>query len=243
MKANLREIDGELVGRVLSRDRRRARALEEAGRPLEARRLYERAARTAEGLAPVEGLKREAARLEQDPATRSARKEEERWAQFETSTLRRQGEAYRELATADPPPLLARLRGELRLDDLLRRSKAPGPEGLVARRLLNAVATQTGFYVPRDFMRQGEAHRAALSLAVATELRPDHPDLWYDLGCVRARVGAVDEALQALETAVALGFEDWDRLASDPDLARLHGEERFQALASEPSPAPASPPE
>jgi predicted esterase len=243
MKQDLRAIDGELVGRVLARDRDRARSLEEAGRLLAAERLYERAALTVEGLAPIDDLRREAARLAEDPATRRARQEEERWERFEMSTLRRQGQAYRMLATADPPPLLAKLRRELDLDDLLRRSSLPGAEGVVARRLLNMVATQTGFYVPRELMGQGEAARAALSLAVATELRPDHPELWYDLGRARARMGATGAALEALETAVRLGFEDRTRLVSDPDLDSLHREERFRALVTGSSGAPPDGPE
>ncbi len=230
IKQGLRPEDGALVERVLVRDRRRAAELEASGRLLDAQRLYERAAATLEGLAPVEELLRAAERLAKDPATRRARESEERWARFEQVTLQRQGDSYRTLASSDPPVILAKLRAGLQLDVLQRQSAATGDEGVVARRLLNTVATQTGFYLPRDFMERGEPDRAALSLDIATELRPRVPDLWYDLARARARTGASQAALDALEKAVSLGFSDRDQMASDPDLDPLRAEPRYQAL-------------
>ncbi len=90
-------------------------------------------------------------------------------------------------------------------------------------------------------MRQGEHARAAVALSVATEARPETPYLWYNLACARARSGSRGPALDALEQAVALGFDDRDLMASDEDLKSLRDEARFQALVAPPGEAGAAP--
>jgi tetratricopeptide (TPR) repeat protein len=100
----------------------------------------------------------------------------------------------------------------------------------VGRRLLETLATSAGYYLAGDLMRQGDYGKAALALAMAVEARPDSPYYWYNLACCRARVGARDDALDALEEAVSRGFSDGELLASDTDLESLRGEDRYRAL-------------
>lgn len=230
MKAGLRPTDEALVARLLRQDLARAAELEAAGRFLAAQRRYTAAADTFEGLAPVAAARREAARLEALPATRRLAKEERRWDQYEASTWRIHREAYAALRTAEPPLLAARFALRFRVGELEDHARAGGYEGVVGRRLLQTLATNAGFYLSQDLMRQGEHARAAVALFVATEARPEAPFLWYDLACARARSGSRGPALDALERAVALGFSDRDLLASDEDLESLHDEARFQAL-------------
>lgn len=52
----------------------------------------------------------------------------------------------------------------------------------------------------------------------------------YNLACARARLGRSDAALEALEQALAAGYDDLERLAKDPSLAALREEERFRNL-------------
>jgi predicted esterase len=230
IRDGLRKGDEALLARLLARDLAVAAGLEEEGRLLGARRRYEAAARTFEGLISVARARREAVRLASLPAVRRALEEEERWDAWEEVTLRRHAEVYRQLLTAEPPLLLAAFRSAFGLDELRRRAGAESYEGVVARRLLQSLATQAGFYLPRELMRRGDHARAVVTLAIATEAVPDRPVLWYNLACSRARVGARTEALDALEEAVALGFSDRDHIASDEDLSSLRGEARFQAL-------------
>jgi len=61
-------------------------------------------------------------------------------------------------------------------------------------------------------------------------LLPDHPTAHYNLGCSLALVDRLDEALDSLESAVALGYADAAYLARDEDLESLRGDPRFQAL-------------
>jgi Flp pilus assembly protein TadD len=52
----------------------------------------------------------------------------------------------------------------------------------------------------------------------------------YNLACSLALVGALDEAVTALERAIELGFEDGEQMASDEDLAALRDIPLFRAL-------------
>jgi Flp pilus assembly protein TadD len=66
-----------------------------------------------------------------------------------------------------------------------------------------------------------------------TQLQPEDPTARYNLACSFALLGRVAEALDALETAVALGYRDPDHMRSDPDLERLRAEPRFRKLLQE----------
>ena len=61
-------------------------------------------------------------------------------------------------------------------------------------------------------------------------LVPDNPTVHYNLACSLALSGAPTEALDALETAVRLGYKDADFLVEDGDLASVRKDPRFAAL-------------
>ena len=52
----------------------------------------------------------------------------------------------------------------------------------------------------------------------------------YNLACLLARDGRSEEALRALRRALDAGYDDWDRLAEDADLAPLRDRPEFRAL-------------
>ena len=236
MKRGLRPVDPAFVAARLAEDLARARAREAAGRRLAALQRFENAALTLEGLADVGEARREAARLASLAATKAERREQQRWDRYEESTLHSLDEAYRKLVASDPPLHAASFRAEVRIDELSRRAAAPGYAGVVGRRLLETLATQTGFYITREFLARKDHARALAALAVATEAAPERPAYWYNLACVQARLGGRRQALDALERAVAQGYADRAGMASDKDLASLREEERFRALLRQPAP-------
>ena len=61
-------------------------------------------------------------------------------------------------------------------------------------------------------------------------LVPGNPTVHYNLACSLALLGHADEALDALETAARLGYDDPEHLVADEDLASLRGEPRFEEL-------------
>jgi len=238
MKSGLRPPDRDFAASRLAQQLARARALEAQGRPLDALGRFESAARTFDGLADVAEARREAARVAALAATKSARREQSAWDRYEQGTSRVLARAYRKLLGSDPPLLAAAFRGEVQLDELRRHAAAPGYEGVVGRRLLYTLATETGFYMARELLARKENTRALAALAVATEATPDRPVYWYNLACVQARLGGRRQALDALERAVAAGYSDRAAMAADLDLASLREEERFKVLVGSPVPTP-----
>jgi len=77
------------------------------------------------------------------------------------------------------------------------------------------------------------AKRFEEGLAVDRELarrRPEDPTVHYNLACSLALLGRVEEALDALERSVELGYDDAEHLLADEDLAALRAEPRLAAI-------------
>jgi hypothetical protein len=102
--------------------------------------------------------------------------------------------------------------------------------GQAARRLLEVLYVQTSYYIPAEFEKRKDYARAALSLRVATEVRPEQPWAWFGLACALAPDGDTRGALAALAKAVALGFDDAAAFAGDPALERVRGEKPYRDL-------------
>jgi tetratricopeptide (TPR) repeat protein len=62
-------------------------------------------------------------------------------------------------------------------------------------------------------------------------LRPEDPTAHYNLACSLALLGETEEALDALDRSVALGYADLEHLLADGDLASLRETARFRAIA------------
>ena len=58
------------------------------------------------------------------------------------------------------------------------------------------------------------------------------PTAAYNLACLDARTGRVDQAFARLDKAIAAGFDDGVSLEKDPDLAALRGKPKFSAIVS-----------
>ncbi len=235
MKTGLRERNEELIEALYSQDVAKARALESADRPLDAMRRYRAITETYAGLRAVEAAKREAARLQASAEVARALNEEARGDAFESAYLRRMSAVLTKLR-ADPELSARRLSVELRISDLHERAAAATYGGTVARRLLETLFTQTYFYMTRDALARDDSQTAAKVLALASEIKPERPDVWYNLACAQARAGSRKSALDALEKAVAAGFDDREHMASDPDLESLRRTERFRRLLAGLSP-------
>jgi non-specific serine/threonine protein kinase len=64
----------------------------------------------------------------------------------------------------------------------------------------------------------------------ALTIDSEEPTTLYNVACVYARQGRVDDALDSLENAVRRGFRQRAWIANDPDFEALHELERFQVL-------------
>ncbi len=73
-----------------------------------------------------------------------------------------------------------------------------------------------------------------------TQLKGHDPVVWYNLACSYALLKRSDESLEALRRALALGYDDFEHLLKDPDLAAIRQSPKLrqllqQRIASKPS--------
>src|ERR1035441_6539679 len=74
-------------------------------------------------------------------------------------------------------------------------------------------------------------YQQALELfAEAERSSPGNPGPFYSRACIHAIWGASEQALQALQQAVELRYDDADWVANDPDFAALRGMSEFEQL-------------
>lgn len=93
------------------------------------------------------------------------------------------------------------------------------PENLEALAELGQIYTQLGLW------ELGlEVDRRLVALI------PDNPTSYYNLGCSQALLGHKEDALESLERAVEVGYDDPEFMLSDDDLASLREDDRFRAL-------------
>ena len=82
--------------------------------------------------------------------------------------------------------------------------------------------------------KEGDVETMAEMCRKGVGLLPDDPVWRYNLACALARGGAgEDEALDALEKAIDLGFRDADAIANDRDFASVRKSPRFAELVED----------
>jgi Flp pilus assembly protein TadD len=93
------------------------------------------------------------------------------------------------------------------------------PEDTGIMRALGDLYTRTGAYA--DGLRVDER---------LSRLCAEDPVVWYNLACSLALSARLDDAFDALNRAVELGYNDYDGMKKDPDLSALHGDARFESI-------------
>ncbi|MGA7614599.1 MAG: tetratricopeptide repeat protein, partial [Thermoanaerobaculia bacterium] len=80
------------------------------------------------------------------------------------------------------------------------------------------------------FVELGEPDRAAEWVARAVSIDPDETIILYNAACVYLALGKIGESLTCLENSVGHGGLSLEWATNDPDLDRLRGQPRFEAL-------------
>jgi len=80
--------------------------------------------------------------------------------------------------------------------------------------------------------RTGQPERGLECAQRAVAVDPEDAGVCYNVACVYALEGKVDEAIGCLEEAFRHGFGNREWIAHDPDLESLRGDPRFAALLS-----------
>jgi tetratricopeptide (TPR) repeat protein len=61
-------------------------------------------------------------------------------------------------------------------------------------------------------------------------LRPDDATVLYNLACSYSLTGQTEQAFDSLQRALAAGYDDFKRLAQDPDLAAVRKHPRYNEV-------------
>ena len=209
-----------------------AETLATAGDPLRAARRYAEMARDFSGLRDVAAAVTAKQRIEASAEHQSALAAEASAAR-EAEEYGPEAARILHQALVDPDSVhLPILLKQLRVPALQQRAADGGSaySSQAARRLLEVLYVQTAYYVPTELEKKHDFARAALSLRVATAVKPEQPGGWYALACVLAPAGDKHGALAALTQAIEHGFDDAAALANEPALARIRGEKQFRGL-------------
>ncbi|MEA2559142.1 MAG: hypothetical protein QOH06_646 [Acidobacteriota bacterium] len=229
MKKGLREKDAALIQALWSDDLARARALETSDLP-EAHRLYTRMAEDYRGLLDGEALNDVAVRVSQIADDDAFKKERKLRQERNLRDKQYLAAAPKAMSTAD----LAQAIKDLRIHELKKEAESEDPgTRLSARRLLNTLAGQTSFYLPRMFTEQGNHDRTVFVLSIAAEIAPDSPGVWYEIAAAHARKGSKKKALENLRKAVEKGWVDLPSLEAEPAFAGLRQEKGYRELVAE----------
>jgi len=65
-----------------------------------------------------------------------------------------------------------------------------------------------------------------------SRLQPENPLVFYNLACSYSLTGQIDEAAEALEKSLSLGYNDFRWLARDPDLRKLRKHPLYRHIAA-----------
>ncbi len=117
------------------------------------------------------------------------------------------------LAFAAPPPPVPASQPATR--------EALSPEAVAKR-----VEQLTGEAVRA--LNANDLRKAERALMEANEVQPANPVTLYNLACVNARQGDLDDAMLCLEGAAVSGFSDFALIGRDADLDPLRKTDRFQ---------------
>ena len=78
----------------------------------------------------------------------------------------------------------------------------------------------------------GDYELALEKQLIVVEKQPENPVAHFNVGCFAARAGHADQAIEALERAIAINDGVKELIATDEDLDSLRQDERFQKLAT-----------
>jgi dienelactone hydrolase len=230
MKSGRRNRDDKLIAELLAKQTERLRADESSQKTFEAYLKADALAKDFQGLGNVAEF---AARAEQLKSAKEVKegfkqeKSEERLQQdhsraFYVMRERLKLNEGREAAMVELRAFLSGLRKKA-------DGATQGVERSVARRSL------AEFWV--SLMEESAQHRfnkqygnVAGALTLAAEIRPDNPQVFFNLARAQALSGNRRDAIEALKKAVEKGFTNLEELKNNPDLETVRSERAYKQL-------------
>jgi hypothetical protein len=114
----------------------------------------------------------------------------------------------------------------------LKKAATGGDEAaaLEARRRLNELEVQLGYYLPSEALRKSALARARYYLSTALLIDGRAPVTLFMLSETHAYLNARRDAVDALRRAIDAGFRDLALVQSDPAFRRLRSDPAFATL-------------
>jgi tetratricopeptide (TPR) repeat protein len=81
-----------------------------------------------------------------------------------------------------------------------------------------------------DYTRRGRFCEGLVVDERLSRLRPDDSLVHYNLACSYSLTGQVEMAIEALESAINLGYRDFKWLSQDPDLKNLRDHAEYKRI-------------
>ena len=230
IKAGTRDRDEALIAQLHNAAADDARELEAQGDLYGAFRRWDQLATDFTGLVNVSAARRNAQRLgalrqvkDDGTAIRTAVDREIAYRQKLDAVMAR-------LEIQQPLPPVPAVVALLQIPRLLKQARGDSIAAQSAQRQLESAFVQTAFYKPRQFLRAGDTERALLSLKVATAVKPDHWRPWYALATAYAGAGRPSRAIDALERAVEVGYDDLAYIERDAELDPIREEKGYRRI-------------
>lgn len=225
MRGGRRANDAPFLERELAAEMKRAA---DETRELPALRQYESIVRDFAGIHDTAEAARKASELRNSARVREQLRAERDADDYEKRELANVIDRLsRALADNDSPPAAERRLGLARMQ---RDASQVSEHGFAARRVLEALFAQCGFYLPQKYLGTRDYNRAAIVLGIAASVQPDRANIQFDLARAQARSGRTEKALTALANAVRLGLRDVDAARADADLESLRTLPRFEEI-------------
>src|SRR2546423_1461269 len=231
IKSGRRKRDDALLNDLWRRGLERARGLEILGKFYEAYQSYDSLSQSFDGMIDTGEAVRKVAQLRETDEVKKALREE-------NDQVRRQQQLIAQLdalvAGRNDPDTRAQASTAFsqQLSELRKSAheNEDSSQRRIARRVLNQLFAQ--FYETGTLFLEGQRRydQAVYNLGIAAEIAPKSQQVFYDLARAHALNGEKKKALQALRTAIELGFTDLNTITSDAALNSLRNEASYHEI-------------
>jgi predicted esterase len=220
--------DAGLVASYWERESAEARDLEKAGRTADAFVAWRNLAQDLATLRDVSEATAAAARLRS--VAEAELKRREKIDRRDMAINQKNRRILETISAGQGDLVLSRLLDDLGVASLQKEAAGDSYEAQSAQRRLAEISPLVGFYIPRELMERGDYRGALACYGIAAAVQPQVATPLFNMARAQARLGAKRDALASLGRALDNGFDDRDRLESDPDLASIRSEPGYEAL-------------
>ncbi|MBN1186066.1 MAG: hypothetical protein JXB49_27540 [Bacteroidales bacterium] len=112
-----------------------------------------------------------------------------------------------------------------------KASNRKDPESISSKRSINYISMIAYMHTKRA-LNMDNLEYTDYSLSLYKEVDPENPDMHFFAACYQAKLENNDKAIEELEEAVSLGFNNRDQIELSPYLQNLRSDNRFLDLLS-----------